>query len=267
MSIQAMYTAQTGLTALSDEIDITANNLANVNTTGFKRSRANFEDLFYLEMQRAEATNGTGISKPAGTYIGLGTQISNTQLIFTQGSAIGTDSSTDMMIMGNGLFRVRTSEDIGGGLAYTRSGNFFPNRDGQLVLGNSDGYLLEPPITIPPEATNVQIQTDGTVQVFLPGQTQPQIVGQILLYRFSNQAGLASYGSNVLTATEASGQAIEGAPGTNGLGQIRSNYLEASNVDAVKELVALIKTQRAFELNSQVITAGNEMLQTITRLR
>jgi flagellar basal-body rod protein FlgG len=172
-----------------------------------------------------------------------------------------------MMIQGQGLFRVKTCPDVGGGLAYTRSGNFIKNRDGNLVLANSDGYLLDPPIVIPQEATQVQIQTDGVVQVMLPGQTQPQNVGQVQLYRFANEAGLADAGSNLLTQTEASGQAIEAQPSTNGMGEIRAGYLEASNVDAVTELVSLIKTQRAFELNSQVITAGNEMLQTVTHLR
>ncbi len=266
MSIQAMYTATTGMRALSEEIDVTANNLANVNTTGFKSSRANFEDLFYLECEQA-AVNSQGVAKPAGTQIGLGTQISNTQRILTQGSLLQTDSPTDMAIVGNGLFRVKTSADVGGGYAYTRSGNFIRNADGQLTLANSDGQLMDPPITIPTDATQVQIQSDGTVQVLQPGQTQPQNVGQIQLYRFPNPQGLLDVGGNLSVQTAASGQPIEGQPQTNGLGSIQANYLEASNVDAVKELVSLIKSQRAFELNSQVITCGNEMLRTVTNLR
>ena len=267
MSIVAMHTGATGMTALAEEVDVIANNLANVNTTGFKRSRANFEDLLYLELEQAGSDNARGVSKPAGTYIGLGTRISNTQRIDTQGSLIDTGSETDMAIVGAGLFRVRTYEDIGGGLAYTRSGNFIRNRDGELVLANSDGFRLDPPVTIPQEATQVQIQADGTVQVLLPGETQPQDVGQVTLFRFPNQAGLLAFGENLLVQTEASGEPIEGEPGTNGLGIVRGSFLEASNVDAVKELVSLIKTQRAFELNSQVITTGNEMLQTVTHLK
>ena len=269
MSILSMHTATTGLKALGTEVDIIANNLANVNTTGFKRSRANFEDLLYLATEPAGGENSEGVSKPLGTYIGLGTRISNTQLIMTQGSPLQTDSRTDMLISGNGFFRVETFEEVGGGYAYTRNGNFIRNRDGELVLANSDGYRLSPPVTVPTDVDpqTITIGSDGTVLGLRFGETVPEEMGQVSLFRFPNDAGLAKFGMNLLLTTDASGEAVEGTPGSEGLGITRGSYLEGSNVDAVTELVNLIKAQRAFELNSQVITTGDEMLQTITHLK
>jgi flagellar basal-body rod protein FlgG len=268
MSITAMHTATTGLEALSTEIDVIANNLANMNTYGFKKVRANFEDLLYVE-QCAGGQNSLGVAKPVGTSIGLGTQISNTQRIFTMGSLIPTGIRTDMAIQGDGFFRVQTPTDMGGGCGYTRAGNFIINANYEFVLANGDGQRLDPPITVPADyiPNSVSIGSDGTVRTLVTGSTVPQVVGQVELFRFPNASGLAAEGKNLFIATEASGEAIQGFPGTNGLGQILCSFLESSNVDAVNELVSMIKTQRAFELNSQVITAGNEMLQTITRIR
>jgi flagellar basal-body rod protein FlgG len=268
MSILAMHTATTGLEALSTEIDVIANNLANVNTYGFKKVRANFEDLLYLEQSSGGQTS-LGVPKPVGTSIGLGTRISNTQRIFTPGSLITTGKATDMAIQGDGLFRVQTPPDMGGGYAYTRAGNFSINQNGEFVLANSDGYRLDPPVTLPANAipSSLTIGSDGTVRTLVSGNTVPQLVGQIMLFRFPNASGLAAEGKNLFIGTDASGEAVEGAPGTEGLGDICSASLESSNVEAVNELVSMMKAQRAFELNSQVITTGNEMLQTITRIR
>ncbi|NQU74859.1 MAG: flagellar basal-body rod protein FlgG [Planctomycetes bacterium] len=262
-----MHTATTGLGALSDSIDIIANNLANVNTNGFKRSRANFEDLLYLVKEPAGGENSQGVTKPLGTYVGLGTRISNTQRINTEGSLIQTNSPTDIAIRGTGYLQVKTFEDFGGGAAYTRNGNFVVNPNGELVMANSDGFRLEPAITIPDGYSNVSISSDGMVRANPPGETIPEELGQIMLYRFPNEAGLEARGMNLFTVTSASGDAVEGNPGTNGLGTTLGGFLESSNVDAVNELVNLIKAQRAFELNSQVITTGDQMLQTITRLK
>lgn len=267
MAIQAMSTACTGLSALSQDIDVTANNLANVNTVGFKGSRANFEDLLYQHQEIPGTLNSQNVTKPMGLSVGLGTRISGTQVLFSQGPAITTGRPLDIQIDGEGFFQVNTGSDVGGGVGYTRAGNLFTNRDGELVLGNSSGLRLAPPISVPIDATSIDIGKDGKVSVLLPGSTTPQEVGQIQLARFVNPAGLEQVGGNIFLATAASGDATVGNPGEDGLGPISSGFLEGSNVEAVKELVSLIKTQRAFELNSQVITTSNEMLQTITRLK
>jgi len=267
MSILAMHTATTGLGALNTEIDVIANNLANVNTYGFKGSRANFEDLLYQHLEPAGGLNSQGVAKPVGTAVGLGVKISNTQRLFTQGSPVETGVDTDMYIQGDGFFRVQTLEDIGGGYAYTRAGNFFVNLDGELVLGNTDGHRLDPPVQVPDGYTNVTIGLDGVVRAVGPGETTTEDVGQIQLFRFPNPAGLAAQGMNLFTETDASGEAVGANPGTEGLGTLLGGFLETSNVDAVTQLVNLIRAQRAFELNSQVITTGNEMLQTVTHLK
>lgn len=267
MAIRSLHTAATGMAAMSTSIDVIANNLANANTTGFKASRANFEDLLYQQAHQAGSLNVEGLTKPAGTFIGLGTRVSNTQLDFRQGNLIETGRATDMTISGDGLFRVRIQDDIGDGVGYTRAGNFFVNRDGELVLGNADGFRMEPPVQVPTDAIDVEITSDGTVMASLPGEAELQQVGQIELFRFTNQAGLRQIGGNIYIETAASGEAIQGTPGENGLGTLTSGFLEGSNVDAVRELVEMIKTQRTFDMNSKVITASDEMLQTVTLLK
>jgi flagellar basal-body rod protein FlgG len=262
-----MHTAVTGLEALSTEIDVIANNLANVNTVGFKRARANFEDLLYVSRGLAGAGDNPDLTPPAGTEVGLGVRVSNIQTLFTQGSPIETGRATDLSIQGEGFFRVRIFDDVGGGFGYTRAGNFVANRDGDLVLADSDGFRLDPPVNVPVDATGVTVASDGAVLAVLPGDTEASQVGQIALYRFPNDTGLEHIGKNLFIATAASGPAVEGNPGEGGYGPILSNFLESSNVTAVRELVDLIKTQRAFELNSRVITTSDEMLQTITHLR
>lgn len=267
MATVALHSASTGLSALSTSLDVIANNLANANTTGFKSSRVNFEDLIYQEKQQPGVENANGDQRPAGLYVGLGVKVSNTQFNFEQGPPIPTDGDLDIYIEGEGFFQVDILEEQGTGIGYTRSGNFFRNSEGNVVLGNSDGPLLQPPINIPEDATQISISSDGTVSVFLAGAPEPQEIGQIELANFVNAAGLKPLGGNIFVETAASGPPIAGTPGEGNFGTIMQGYLEGSNVDPVKELVSLIKTQRAFEMNSQTIQAADETLQVIGNLR
>ena len=267
MSYIALNTAATGMTACSTGLDVVANNIANANTTGFKSSRANFEDLFYQELAQPGIPAGNTVQRPTGLYVGLGTQVSGTQLDFEQGPAEATGMTYDMMIEGDGFFQLEIPADQGEGIGYTRAGNFGRNADGQLVLLNSPGYRLQPEIQIPEDASDISISQDGIVMGSVPGQTDPVEFGQILLARFVNPAGLETIGNNVYLPTGASGEPLEGEPTLEGLGAIRQGFLEASNVDPVTELVTLIKTQRNFEMNSQVIQAANETLQNISNIR
>jgi flagellar basal-body rod protein FlgG len=267
MAVSALHTAATGLSALSTEIDIIANNLANVNTTGFKSSRANFEDLLYQVKAQPGVENANGDQRPAGLLVGLGTRISNTQYDFTTGAPVDTGREMDLMIDGNGFFQASILQEIGDGIGYTRAGNFFVNRDGEVVLGNSDGPRLEPPITLPADTLRVEVSADGNVLAFLPGQVDPTNVGQLQIASFINPNGLSSIGGNLFVESAASGPPIQGNPGEGTFGTVLQRFLESSNVDPVKELVSLIKTQRAFEMNSQTIQAADEALQVIGNLR
>jgi flagellar basal-body rod protein FlgG len=267
MAIQALNSAATGLRALSTRIDVVANNLANAETTAFKRSRCNFEDLMYLALKQPGAQNAAGDISPAGIYVGLGVKISNTQIDTEQGSLENTGRQLDVGISGNGFFKINIMDSICNGEGYTRNGNFFVNSEGQLVLGMGDGYRLIPPITIPRGATDVTISQDGQVNVKVAGQLNSQQVGQLRLSQFINPQGLNQLGGSIYTQTDASGTPIESDPGEDGAGQILQGFLEGSNVDPVKELVTLIKTQRAFELNSQSIQTADQALQTIGNLR
>ena len=267
MAISALHTAATGLKALSTGIDVIANNLANAETTSFKRSRVNFEDLIYLTKRAPGSINGDGDIDPAGIHIGLGVQISNTQVDFEQGPLERTDMLTDVAIEGDGFFRVEVFDSVGDGTAYTRNGNFFRSDDGELVLGLGEGYRLSPGINIPPNTTNLAISRDGEVTAVLPGDPSPQVVGTLELVRFPNPQGLNLLGGSLYVATEASGAPVASRPGEDGAGRLIQGHLEGSNVDPVKELVNLIKTQRAFELNSQSIQTADQVLQTIGNLR
>ncbi|MHC5024828.1 MAG: flagellar basal-body rod protein FlgG [Planctomycetota bacterium] len=267
MATVALHTASTGLSALSTQLDITANNLANVNTVGFKSSRGNFEDLLYLEKAQPGVENANGDVRPTGLYVGIGVKVSGTQLNFTQGAAEPTGQALDLLIDGEGFFQVEIPDDIGEGIGYTRAGNFTLNADGEFVLATTDGPRLIPDITVPEDATNVTITADGRVNVDLPGQTEPTEVGVIEIATFINPAGLKQNGGNIYTPSAASGDPVVGEPAEDNRGRIMQGFLEASNVEPVKELVTLIRTQRAFELNSQSIQAADEALQTIGRLR
>ncbi len=264
--LRALDSAATGLRALSTQMDVISNNLANANNDGFKTSRVNFEDLMYQYKQQPGIQDAQGDIRPTGIAIGLGTRVSGTQLNFTQGAAVQTGRPLDLFIQGQGLFQVKTLPNIGNGLAYTRTGKFFINPNGQLVVNSSTGYLLQPPIQIPQNTTQVNVSTDGRVYATIAGQTNPQQVGQIQLVQFVNPQGLEQMGGNLYQETRASGPPVQANPGTNGLGTLVSGYTEASNVDPVKELVDLIKTQRAFDLNSQSIKASDQMLQVVDNL-
>lgn len=268
MAILALNSSATGLSALSTDLDIIAHNLANVNTDGYKASRANFQDLLYIEKQQPGVRNANNDLRPTGLYVGLGVKVAGTQQNFSQGPVKPTGNELDIMIEGDGFYRVRVSDDIApGGIAYTRAGNFTLNADGKIVLANDQGPILQPEITIPPDATKIDINADGLVLVQVPGQTDPQELGRIQLAKFINPAGLKQLGDNLWAETVASGSPLEGDPGTDGRGTIMQNMLEGSNVDPMTELVNMIQTQRAFELNSQAIKAADQMLQQISNLR
>ena len=267
MAITALHSAATGLRALSTRIDVVANNLANAETTAFKRARLNFEDLMYLALRQPGTTNSAGDISPAGIFVGLGTKISNSQLDLEQGSMENTGRPLDVGIQGAGFFKVKIMDSIGGGVGYTRNGNFFVNNSGELVLGIGDGSKLLPPITIPPNTSEISISQDGNIEVIIGGQTTKQNAGQLTVTSFINPQGLQLQGGSIYTETGASGQPVDNTPGEGGTGQLLQGFLEASNVDPVKELVTLIKTQRAFELNSQSIQTADQALQTIGNLR
>ena len=267
MAIIALHSASTALSSLSQAIDVTANNLANAHTTGFKTSRVNFEDLLYQEKAQPGVENSNGDHSPAGLYVGLGTRISNTQLDFEQGSAIPTDREFDVLIDGPGFLRVDILEERGGGIGYTRAGNFHKNRDGDLVLGTTDGPRLADGINIPDDVFRIEISADGTVSGFTGTDTEASNLGQIELANFVNPEGLISIGGNVYIESAATGPPIVGVPGEGGFGTVLQKHLEASNVDPIKELIQLIKQQRAFEMNSQSIQAADEVLQVVGNLR
>lgn len=265
MAITALHTAATGMQALSTKIDVIANNIANADTVAFKAARANAEDLAYQIYQQPGVQTSAESSSPLGTQIGLGTAISNTQILFQQGGALATENPLDVMIQGDGFFQV---ELPGGATGYTRAGNFIRNADGELVLGNSFGYRLKDTPTIddavPTDA--VSISSDGTVSITNPDGTS-QAIGQLELARFVNPDGLLEDGGNIFLQSAASGEPIEDTPGNQGLGLLHSGHLEQSNTEAVTELVNLIKTQRVFQMNSQSIRSADEMLQVVAQLK
>jgi flagellar basal-body rod protein FlgG len=253
--LRALYTAASGMQAQQLNIDTIAHNLANVTTTGFKQRRTQFQDLLYQNERNAGTANTSSTDIPVGLQVGLGTKPIATEMIFTQGDYSATDNPLDIVIEGQGFFQIRQPN---GQLAYTRAGNFQVNRDGTMVT--SDGDLLDPQITIPQDQTGITIGADGTVSVIQSGQTQPQQVGKIEIAMFQNPAGLDSIGKNLFTPTQASGDAITGTPGENGLGTLLSGFQEQSNVSVVEEMVNMIVSQRAYEANSKVIHSADDML-------
>jgi len=265
MTVQTLYTAATGMEALETKLDVIANNMANVNTTGFKKDRANFEDVFYRQYRLPGAQDADGNRTPTGIEVGLGTRVSSTQSNYEQGSFETTNNQLDFAIEGDGFFQVNNPN---GDPYYTRAGNFGLNAQGQLVLGSANnGYLLEPPITIPQDATDIVVTADGQIQVRTQSSTTLQTIGQLQLAKFLNPDGLLKLGDNLYQKTDASGDETLGNPGQTGLGNIRQGFLEASNVEPVTELIDLITTQRAFELNSQVVQAGDQIMQIVANLR
>ncbi len=249
---------------METKLDVVANNLANMETTAFKRDRANFEDLIYHHEQYPGVQDSAGQYTPTGTQIGLGVRTQSTQTEFTQGSIKQTGQELDVAIEGMGFFQV-TNPD--GKIVYTRAGNFSKNSNGNLVTGSAnDGRLLEPPIVIPPDATAISISPEGVVSVQQQGSNQMSQVGQIQLAAFVNPQGLLKLGENLYRETDASGAPTISNPGQNGLGTLQQNMLESANVEPVQELIDMITTQRAFELNSQAIRTADQLLQTVANL-
>lgn len=267
MAVVALHSAATGLNALNTRLDVIANNLANVNTTGFKASRANFQDLIYQEKAMPGVENANSDQRPTGLYVGLGVKTSGTQVRFDEGAPLTTGNDLDLMITGRGFFQVGVENTVGiGGAAYTRAGNFAVNSEGEIVLANDNGRRLEPGITVPQDADHVQITSTGEVWASIPGQTATPI-GNIELASFINPAGLKQVGENLFVETDASGPPITGQPNQDGIGGLLQGYLEGSNVDPTFELIHLIRTQRAFEMNSNVIRAADETLRSVAQLR
>ncbi len=257
--LRALYTAASGMQAQQINIDTIANNIANVNTTGFKQGRAEFQDLLYQTIRPAGAASSTSTTYPVGLQLGLGTRQVATDRIFTQGDFRNTGNPFDLTVAGKGFFQVKMPS---GETGYTRDGSFHVNADGVLVT--SSGDPLEPQITIPKEADSVTIGKDGTVTASVAGVSQS--VGAIQLANFANPAGLNAVGGNLLLATTASGDATTGAPGEDGLGQINQGMLENSNVSVVEEMVNMIIAQRAYEVNSRAVKAADDMLSQINNL-
>ncbi|ATQ43711.1 flagellar basal-body rod protein FlgG [Caulobacter mirabilis] len=255
--MQALRTAATGMSAQQMNVEVISNNIANMNTIGFKRQRAEFQDLLYQSIERAGAqSSDQGTIVPTGVQVGGGVKTGSVYRITQQGSLINTGNTFDLAIEGRGYFQILLPT---GETAYTRAGNLSRNQEGQLVT--DDGYLLQPPITIPTDATDVAISKTGIVQALRDGVAEPEVVGQIELAAFLNESGLEAQGDNLFLESAASGPPQISTPMLNGLGKMLQGYTESSNVDAVSEVTALIVAQRAYEMNSKVITAADEMLQ------
>ncbi len=260
--IRALYSAASGMEAQQTNLDNIAHNIANANTAGFKMRRAQFQDLLYQNLVQPGAAAGQQTVVPTGLQLGLGTRAASNEIIFTQGNFTATNNPLDLVIQGRGFFQIRMAS---GDLAYSRAGSFHLDRDGNLVT--SDGDPLEPAITVPPDALSISISADGTVSFTQPGQTAAQLGGQIQLASFQNPAGLTSLGRNLYQPTDASGDAIVGVPGgQEGLGNLLQGYLEDSNVSVVQEFINLIAAQRAYEANSKVVQAADEMYQQVNNL-
>lgn len=265
MAITALHSAASALSALNTALDVTSNNLANVNTPGFKPSRVNFQDLLYVEKAAAGMNNANGDQRPIGSYVGLGVQVAGTQVEFTQGSPISTERPLDITIEGAGFFRV-SAPDQPGGFAYTRAGQFTLNANGEMVLASDQGRRLDPPVTIP-EGGKISIDRTGKVTVQTNDAVEPQEIGNIELTMFINPPGLKSIGENLYVETGASGPAVTGQPESQNFGSLIQSYLEGSAADPTRELIDLIKTQRAFEMNSNTIRTADETLRTVSQLK
>ena len=259
--MRALSTAATGMIAQQYNVDTISNNIANVNTTGFQANLAKFQDLIYQNLRAPGTPVGPSIV-PVGQDVGLGAKVGSSEKIFTQGTLQETDNPLDVAIEGTGFFQVTLPD---GTTAYTRDGSFKVDANGQIVT--ADGYFLNPQITIPATATQVQVGSDGTVTAQIPGQQLPQTLGQIQLVRFINPAGLAPQGQNLFLQSGASGAPTISQPGLNGAGTLQGGYLEQSNVSVVTEMVNLITAQRAYEANSKSVTTADAMLQTAVQMK
>lgn len=262
--IRSLHTAATGMDAQQTNIDVIANNLANVNTVGYKRARAEFQDIMYQQMRAAGNGDGTtGNTTPTNPLeVGQGVMTIATQKLFGQGDMLGTNNELDFAIEGDGFFKVKRPDES---VAFTRNGIFKRNADGLIV--NAEGLPLEPPLILPETAKRVVVEMDGIVKVVMPDETEMREIGQIELAAFVNPAGLESLGHNLMAETEASGVPIDGVPGSQGVGNVRQGMLESSNVKVMEEMIGMISSQRAYEINSKVIQTADQMLGTASNLR
>lgn len=261
--MRALSIAASGMQAQQLNVDVISHNIANMNTTSYKRQRAEFQDMLYQNMERPGTTSSaSGGVLPLGIQLGVGVRADAVGRVTEQGGISATGNPYDLAINGRGYFQITLPS---GQTGYTRAGNLAVNADGQMVT--ADGYPVEPAITVPAEATAIQITRDGVVEVTVAGQTDPQQIGQLEIASFINPAGLEAIGDNLYLETPASGTATTATPGSPGLGTLMQGYLELSNVNAVEEISALIVAQRAYEMNARVITAADEMLQSTTQLR
>jgi flagellar basal-body rod protein FlgG len=258
--IRALNSAATGMAAQQLNIDVVANNMANVNTAGFRKSRAEFQDLVYQTLRQPGGQSGNGASLPSGIQVGLGVRTVATQALHIQGSMKQTGNPLDLAIEGNGFFQVMRPN---GDLAYTRAGNLKTDADGRLVT--NDGFAIEPAINIPPDATSISVSATGVISVTQPGQQNAQEIGQLQLANFANPGGLLELGRSLYQSTNASGQPIVMNPGDGGVGTLAQGFLEGSNVEVVNEMIELISSQRAYEVNQRVIQAADEMLSRVTQ--
>jgi flagellar basal-body rod protein FlgG len=259
--MRSLWTSKTGMEAQQTQLDVISHNLANVATNGYKKSHAVFEDLMYQNLRQTGASSSEQTQLPTGLQVGLGVRTVATSRQFSQGGLQQTTNSLDVAIKGNGFFQIQMPDGTTG---YTRDGAFQLNSTGQLVTNN--GQLVQPGVTIPPNAQSITIAQDGKVSVSMPGQAAPQAVGQLTLASFVNPAGLEPRGQNLFTETAASGTPVAAAPDSDGMGALSQGFIETSNVNVVEELVAMIQTQRAYEINSKAITTSDQMLSRLTQL-
>ena len=259
--IRSLWIAKTGLEAQQTQMDVIANNLANVSTTGFKKSRAVFEDLLYQNVRQPGAQSSQQTQLPSGLQIGTGVRTVATERIHTQGNPQASGNSRDVMVNGTGFFQVLMPD---GATAYTRDGSFQTDANGQLVT--SEGFVIQPAITVPTNALSLTVARDGTVSATLPDTIAPSQIGSLQLTTFVNPAGLESKGENLYMETGASGVAQTNTPGTNGAGVLMQGYIETPNVNVAEEMVNMIQTQRAYEINSKAITTSDQMLQKLSQL-
>ena len=261
--LRALHTAATGMGAQQLKIDVTANNLANVSTVGFKKSRGDFQELLYQTLRGPGLQSSTtGNQVPTGVQVGLGVRTVSVQKMFTEGPLTNTGNELDLAIEGKGFFQVVHPD---GNIVYTRGGDFKVDSEGHLVT--PDGFLLEPQVTIPPDTLTVEISRDGMISVMQHGETDPTELGQVELANFVNPSGLLSLGRNMMQQTAASGPPVLASPGADGLGSLAQGFLESSNVSVVDEMIDLISGQRAYEMNSKVVQAADQMLRTVAGLR
>ena len=259
--INSLWIAKTGMEAQQTQLDVISHNLANVSTTGYKRANAVFEDLIYQNLRQVGANSTEQNQLPTGLHLGLGVRTVSTTRSFAQGSLQQTGNTLDVAISGNGFFQVNQSD---GTIGYTRDGSFQVDSQGRLVT--AEGLSVASGVTIPVSAQSVTISTDGTVTVMLPGNATPQPAGNIAMANFINPAGLEPKGGNLYAETAASGQPTTGTPGVSGMGVVRQGFVETSNVNVVQELVTMIQTQRAYEMNSKAVQTSDQMLQKLAQL-